>query len=45
MEDKNKVKDTAPEEKAEELKENGRELPDEALESVAGGTIPIIDAF
>ena len=45
MEDKNKVKDMTPEEKIEEAKEEGLELPDKALEDVAGGTIPIIDAF
>ena len=46
MEDnKNKVKDMTPEEKTEESKEEARELNDEVLENVAGGTIPIIDAF
>lgn len=29
----------------EEAKEEGLELPEETLEGIAGGTIPIIDAF
>jgi hypothetical protein len=45
MEDKNKVKDMVPEKKVEEVEEEVRELPDKELENIAGGTIPVIDAF
>ena len=45
MEDEKRTKDMTPEEKVEESQEDVRELSDKTLEDVAGGTIPIIDAF
>lgn len=42
---KNKEQGLKPEEKAEELKQEIREIPDEMLENVAGGSTPIISPY
>lgn len=42
---KNKEQSFELEKKAEEVKEEVREIPDEKLEDVAGGTIPIISPW
>ena len=45
MEDESRDMAQAYETTPEETKEDPRELPDKELEDIAGGTIPIIDAF
>lgn len=46
MEDeKNKDMNPALEQKPEEKEEDAREIADEKLEKVAGGTVPIIKPF
>ena len=47
MDDKNKDKEQIldPERNAEEAKDEAREIADEVLEGVAGGTTPIIRPF
>ena len=42
---KNKEQDLELEKKAEEIKEEGREVSDEKLENIAGGTTPIIRPY
>lgn len=42
---KNKDKGFELEKKAEEAKEEVREIPDEKLEDVAGGTTPVISPY
>ena len=42
---KNNEQGLKPEEKTEELKQEIRELPDEMLESIAGGSTPIISPY
>ena len=42
---KNKEQGLKPEEKAEELKQEIREIPDEMLENIAGGSTPIISPY
>lgn len=45
MEDESKDMAQAYETTPEESREDQRELSDKELEGIAGGTIPIIDAF